>query len=93
MAAVVNSDSEFRSGKGKFKNWQDVVKIANEVHLDEMKALLEMHYEDVIVNSTSAKKKTENPVNDCEGERVFAARAESLLLSTSSCRMRRAQPE
>ena len=34
-------DSEFRSGKGKFKNWHDVVKIANEVHLDEMKALLE----------------------------------------------------
>ena len=51
-------DSEFRSGKGKFKNWQDVVKIANEVHLDEMKALLEMHYEDVIVSSTSVKKKT-----------------------------------
>ena len=51
-------DSEFRSGKGKFKNWQDVVKIASEVHLDEMKALLEMHYEDVIVNSTSVKKKT-----------------------------------
>ena len=79
-------DSEFRSGKGKFKNWPDVVKIASEVHLDEMKALLEtgpqpllvrsmsqvllvwrvvgdvllprMHYEDVIVNSTSVKKKT-----------------------------------
>ena len=34
-------DAEFRSGKGKFKNWPDVVKIANEVLLDEMKALLE----------------------------------------------------
>ena len=34
-------DSEFRSGKGRFKNWPDVVKIANEVLLDEMKALLE----------------------------------------------------
>ena len=41
LGKYLDIDSEFRSGTGKFKNWQDVVKIANEVHLDEMKALLE----------------------------------------------------
>ena len=46
-------DSEFRSGKGKFKNWQDVVKIANEVHLDEMKALLENGPQFLLVRSRS----------------------------------------
>ena len=46
-------DSEFRSGKGKFKNWQDVVKIASEVHLDEMKALLETGPQPSLVRSMS----------------------------------------
>ena len=46
-------DSEFRSGKGKFKNWHDVVKIANEVHLDEMKALLETGPQFLLVRSRS----------------------------------------
>ena len=46
-------DSEFRSGKGKFKNWQDVVKIASEVHLDEMKALLETGPQFLLMRSRS----------------------------------------
>ena len=46
-------DSEFRSGKGKFKNWHDVVKIANEVHLDEMKALLETGPQFLLMRSRS----------------------------------------
>ena len=47
-------DSEFRSGKGKFKNWHDVVKIANEVHLDEMQALLETGPQFILMHSIKA---------------------------------------
>ena len=35
-------DGEFRKGiHTRFRNWQEVIKIANEVHLDEMRVLLE----------------------------------------------------
>ena len=42
-------DKEFRCGirYQRFANWEDTAKIAFEVHLDEMKTLLELHYDDV----------------------------------------------
>ena len=58
-------DSEFRSGKGKFKNWHDVVKIANEVHLDEMKALLETGPQFILVRSTSHALLVWRGVGEC----------------------------
>ncbi len=39
----IDIDGEFRNGiRTRFRNWQEVIKIANEVHLDEMRVLLEL---------------------------------------------------
>ena len=38
----IDVDGDFRKGiLTRFQNWQEVLKIANEVHLDEMRVLLE----------------------------------------------------
>ena len=49
---ALDIDAEFRFPPTKFRtrrfnNWEDVAKIAFEVHLDEMRTLLELHYDDV----------------------------------------------
>ena len=56
-------DKEFRCGirYQRFANWEDTAKIAFEVHLDEMKTLLELHYDDVSSSRALASRRKQRP--------------------------------
>ena len=65
---ALDIDAEFRFPPTKFRtrrfnNWEDVAKIAFEVHLDEMRTLLELHYDDVSSShATNSRRKRKGGV-------------------------------
>jgi len=60
----IDIDGEFRTKgfKKRFKGWEECIKIAFEIQLDEMKTLLELHYDDVACRPAAARCRKEGSV-------------------------------